>query len=124
MGMTTPLGTPLDENSIHEAIAQRAREIWQERGCTDGHAESDWAGAEAQVRAELAASEHRYRLILVKAGGVLYTGEYDPHTTSGYRPGEIQPGSPVSVHLEDDRIRVKLPDGKELNARVVRAART
>jgi hypothetical protein len=35
-----------------EAIAQRAYELWQRRGCPQGSAESDWYEAEAQLRAE------------------------------------------------------------------------
>ncbi len=111
----------LEESSIHEAIARRARELWQERGCIDGHADEDWAQAESEIRGQLAGVGHRYRLILVKAGGVLYTGEYDPNATESYHPGELQPGAPVTVHLEDDLMHLKLPDGRELKARVVRA---
>ncbi len=115
----------VDENAIHGTIARRARELWRQRGCIDGHAEEDWAQAEAEIRAQLASGPgHRYRLILVKAGGVLYTGEYDPGAAGAYRPGELQAGSPVSVHLENDRMPLKLPDGKEVEARVVGAERT
>lgn len=35
-----------------EAIAARAYELWQRRGCPGDSAESDWHEAEAQLRAE------------------------------------------------------------------------
>ena len=124
MGTATPRERRFDDDSIHEAIAQRAREIWHERGCTEGHAAEDWAQAEAEVRAQLAAGfQHSHRLIVVRAGGVLYTGEYDPQACA-YHPGELEPGSPISVHLEDDQMRLTLADGRELEARVVRALKT
>src|SRR5579884_2111142 len=56
------------DGSIHEAIVRRAREIWQEHGCIDGHAEEDWAQAEAEIRGRLAAHRTSIRRIVVKAG--------------------------------------------------------
>ena len=46
--MTDP--HPLDTD--REAIAARAYELWQRRGCPRDSAESDWHEAEAQLRAE------------------------------------------------------------------------
>jgi len=37
----------------HDAIAKRAREIWQARGCLPGYDEQNWLEAEAQLKAEL-----------------------------------------------------------------------
>ena len=37
----------------HERIAERARVIWQSRGCGAGEDEHNWSEAEAQLKAEL-----------------------------------------------------------------------
>lgn len=37
----------------HEQIAERARQIWQQRGCRSGEDQQNWAEAEAQLKAEL-----------------------------------------------------------------------
>ena len=37
----------------HEQIAERARIIWQKRGCIPGEDERNWNEAETQLRAEL-----------------------------------------------------------------------
>jgi hypothetical protein len=34
----------------HDEIAQRAREIWESRGCPEGTADSDWREAEEELR--------------------------------------------------------------------------
>jgi transcriptional regulator with XRE-family HTH domain len=34
----------------HEEIAERARELWQLRGCPEGNAEEDWLKAEQELR--------------------------------------------------------------------------
>jgi Protein of unknown function (DUF2934) len=41
-----------DEGNMQERIRQRAYELYEERGCHDGHDEEDWAQAEEQVRGE------------------------------------------------------------------------
>lgn len=43
----------------HEAIAQRAYEIWQARGCPDGDGQADWRAAEAELLAENAPRRRR-----------------------------------------------------------------
>lgn len=35
-----------------EAVAQRAYEIWQDRGCPEGTSEEDWETAKAELIAE------------------------------------------------------------------------
>ncbi len=37
----------------HEQIAERARMIWQQRGCIPGEDERNWNEAETQLRAEM-----------------------------------------------------------------------
>jgi hypothetical protein len=38
----------------YEQVAQRAREIWIQKGCKPGQDEQNWLEAEAQLRAEAA----------------------------------------------------------------------
>jgi len=53
------VAAPVPERKIprsdHELIAQRARAIWQAKGCPAGHDEENWLEAEAQLSNELAA---------------------------------------------------------------------
>jgi hypothetical protein len=88
-----------------------------------GHEVEDWLRAEAEVKREAAAAlRRRHAQILVKVGGVTYTGEYDPESCAGYQPGEFGAGQPLHVRFEDDRIYITRPNGAELEARVVRKA--
>ncbi len=46
---------PSRPNPTHEQIAERARAIWMQHGCTPGRDQANWHEAEAQLRAELVA---------------------------------------------------------------------
>ena len=37
----------------HQQIEDRAREIWQKKGCPAGHDEENWREAESQLKQEL-----------------------------------------------------------------------
>jgi len=39
--------------ATHEQIAERARAIWQQRGCPSGEDETIWYAAESQLKSEL-----------------------------------------------------------------------
>jgi len=112
------------DGSIHEAIVRRAREIWQEHGCIDGHAEEDWAQAEAEIRGRLAAHRTSIRRIVVKAGSFLYTAEYAVSDTTAYHPGELGPGEPIRLHFERDKMWLRLSGGRELETRIIRKENT
>lgn len=43
----------LEASLAQEIIAQRAHELWIERGCPIGSPELDWFQAEAELRAEI-----------------------------------------------------------------------
>src|SRR5436305_1676359 len=109
-----------DDSSIHEAIARRARELWQERGCLDGHAEEDWAKAEAEIRNRVATTRKKpvTRRILVKAGETIYTGEYD--AAARYSPGELCEGEQIRLHFSGEKMWIKLAGGRELETRIVK----
>jgi hypothetical protein len=108
-----------DDNSIHEAIAHRARELWEERGCVDGHAEEDWARAEAEIRKRVAMRNKAVtRRILVKAGETVYTGEYD--ASAHYSPGELCEGEQIRLHFSGEKMWIQLGGGRELETRIVK----
>jgi hypothetical protein len=112
--------TPSD-TELRELIARRARELWEQRGRADGHAEEDWLQAETEVlqaRQREAASKTCF--IVVKFAGSVYTAAYDTEHCEGYRPGELRKGTPVPVRLADDKIYIKRPNGKELEATILK----
>jgi hypothetical protein len=114
-----------DEHSIHQAIERRARELWELRGRTDGHAEEDWRQAESEITTQLAARHlHPMRLIQIKTEGVIYTGEYDPDASQDYHPGDFGPGAPVRIRFHDNRMTVTLPGERTLETRIVSAETT
>jgi hypothetical protein len=119
---TSVIPEPLTSDS-HEAIARRAREIWQEHGCVDGHAEEDWAQAEEEIRSRVAGPKTATRRIVVKAGSFLYTAEYEL-ARAAYHPGELVPGEPIRLHFEGQKMWLRLPDGRELETRVIRKENT
>lgn len=49
--MSDANATPLPEIS-DEAIAKRAYEIWESRGCPEGEGDADWITAKAALEAE------------------------------------------------------------------------
>jgi DUF2934 family protein len=42
-----------DEASLHDIIAKRAYELWEERGCPIGSPHQDWDRAEKEIRHHL-----------------------------------------------------------------------
>jgi Protein of unknown function (DUF2934) len=113
----------IEDENLHEAIMRRAHELWELRGRVDGHAEEDWAQARDEVlRWWPGEQAQRPAFIVVKVGDFTYTGEYDPRRCSYYRPGDLGRGSRIPVRFEDDRMYVKLQDGRELETKIVRRA--
>lgn len=43
----------LDDRRLHELIAGRAYELYEKRGCQEGHDCEDWLEAERQILAEV-----------------------------------------------------------------------
>ena len=109
------------ESDLRDAIARRARELWEQRGRVEGHAQEDWLQAEAEVmKSRLVQTTPKAAFIVVKFGGFVYTAEYDPDHCGDYRPGEFRKGAPVAVRLADDKIYVRRPNGRELEARILK----
>lgn len=50
-------GAPYDTGDVQERIRQRAYELWQERGGSDGQHDDDWLRAEAEINSALGSNE-------------------------------------------------------------------
>ena len=129
--------------ALEEAIARRARELYELRGRVEGHDLEDWLQAEAEMTGKIAKQEkpsddtRRAEQIVqppapaapvnrkpaffnVKVDGVLYTVEYDSNHCDSYRPGMLKRGQPLQLRLEEDKLYVKLPNSKELETKVIK----
>jgi Protein of unknown function (DUF2934) len=102
---------------LHELTRRRAEEIYVRNGRIPGRDVENWTQAEEEIRAEFGAM--RRTAIVVRVSGVQYVGEYVRDAADGYTPGEFEPGAPVPVHLDGDRMFVKRPNGKVLETRIV-----
>ena len=106
---------------LHEAIRQRAEEIYIQSGRIPGRDVQNWAQAEHEIL-EHAAEQKQRNAIVLKVNGVQYVGEYSPESSDGYAPGEFGLGSYVAVRFEGDKMFVKRANGKELETRIVRVS--
>ncbi len=119
-----PKSWPKPPADQHEAIRRRAEEIYIRNGRIAGRDLENWAQAEKEILAEAAeraAAQPLHRsAIVVTVNGVKYIGEYDPALSDGYTPGEFAKGTPVPVRFDGDTMFVNRPNGKELEARIVK----
>jgi hypothetical protein len=119
-----PKSWPKPPADQHEAIRRRAEEIYIRNGRIAGRDLENWTQAEKEIQAEAAeraAAQASHRAaIVVTVDGVKYVGEYDPALSDGYTPGEFAKGTPVRVRFDGDRMFVRRPNGKELEARIVK----
>ena len=110
----------LDEATLHEAIVHRARELWDLRGRVDGHADEDWAQAEAEVRKRF--SQPRVAspaFLAIKGQRFIYTCRYDRNCTD-YRPGDIAPGQIIQFRVGEGKLYLKLQDDTELETLIMK----
>ena len=105
---------------LRDAIAQRAREIYDRSGRVPGHDVENWVQAEAEILREYAERSARKRAIKVRVNGVEYIGEYSPELSDGYTPGEFSGGHLIPVRFVGDKMFVKRPNGKELETTIVK----
>ncbi len=121
--MKTPdnpaLNASVSTFDLHDAIRQRAEEIYFESGGIPGRDLENWAQAEREVRSRHDFKERR-TAIVVKVHGVKYVGEYQPDSAEGYVPGEFSAGDGVPVVIEGDRMLVRRPNGRVLETRIVK----
>lgn len=108
----------LSAEELHQAIRERAEEIYIRNGRIPGRDLQNWAEAEVEIMQELENSQRR-SAVVIEFNGVQYVGEYDPETCDGYTPGEFGSGAPVPVRFEGKKMFVKRPNGRELETTIV-----
>ncbi|HEY6372346.1 MAG TPA: DUF2934 domain-containing protein [Candidatus Sulfotelmatobacter sp.] len=116
----TPNPWPVTPPDQHEAIRQRAEEIYIRKGRIPGRDLENWAQAEREIARESAESPARRTAIIVKVNGTEYVGEYNPASSDGYLPGEFGPGASVPVRFHDDKMLVTRSNGKILETTIVK----
>jgi len=104
--------------ALEADIARRPRELWEQRGRADGHAEEDWLQAEAEVTGK--AAPPVMRRIVIRAGGTVYVGEHEPAKCAGYKPGDLKKGDAVKVRLVEDKMVIAGSNGEGLEAKIVK----
>jgi DUF2934 family protein len=110
----------IDEAARHEATVRRAHELWELRGRIDGHAEEDWAQAEAEVRKQWAQTRPASQAFLsIKGERFVYTCSYD-RNGAAYHPGDIVPGQTIRFRVVEGKLFLKLGDNRELETTVIR----
>jgi hypothetical protein len=110
---------PTTQPVPEDAIRRRAQQLFEQRGRVPGHEVEDWLQAEADLRRESEAPA-KAAFVLVKLEGVGYTGEYDPQHCDGYQPGEFAASAPTRIRIEQDKMFIQRPNGKELETRIVK----
>ena len=103
---------------LHELTRLRAEEIYVRNGRIPGRDIENWRQAEEEIRAEIDRASRR-TAIIVRVNGVQYVGEYTRDAADGYSPGEFEPGAPVPVRLDGERMFVKRPNGRVLETKIV-----
>ena len=130
-------------DAVRKKIARRARELYELRGCVDGYALEDWVQAEREVMNQLAKEEaapensnlpadtrapstsgpqlgRKTATIAVRVGTFVYTGEYETNRCTSYKPGTLRKGQPIEIRFDQDKMFIELPDGRELETRIVK----
>lgn len=103
---------------LEQAIRRRAQELYQQRGCVDGHQLEDWLQAEAEIRARHSSASDFARIAL-NIGAFRYVGEYNTALSGDYHRGEFKAGDPIHVRFAGDRLFLRRPNGVELEIRII-----
>ena len=104
---------------ILEAIRRRATEFYERSAELEGHDAANWYLAEAEILRESATHPLR-RAVVVSIQGVVYTAEYEYRSAEGYTPGEWQPGDPIPVRFDGDKLFLRRPNGRELQTTIIK----
>lgn len=107
-------------DQMHDAIRQRAEEIYVRNGKVPGRDVQNWIQAEQEILREASERSSRRTAIVVKVEGVRYVGEYSIESAEGYTPGEFAAGDPVPVRFQGEYMYVKRPNGRELKTTLVK----
>jgi len=98
-------------------IRRRAEEIYLRNGRVPGRDIESWRQGEEESGAELEGASRRTALIVRVSGGQ-YAGEYTREAADGYAPGEFEPGAPIPVRRDGEKMFLKRPNGKTLETRI------
>jgi Protein of unknown function (DUF2934) len=104
---------------LQKVIRARAAELYWLGGAIAGHDLDNWRQAEAEILRETA-GHSPHPAVVVNVDGVVYTGEYDSASADGYLPGEWQARDRVPIRLEDGKLFLRRPNGRELETRVIK----
>lgn len=105
--------------ALLDAIRRRATELYRSSGALEGHDESNWYRAEAEIIRESANRSER-PAVVINVQGVVYTGEYESASAGGYTPGEWKPGDSVPIRFDGDKLYLRRGNGIELETTVVK----
>ena len=111
---------PIAPADQHEAIRQRAEEIYIRNGRIPGRDLENWAQAEQEIVHESAPAPVRRTAIVVRVNGTEYIGEYSAASSDGYVPGEFGSSGTVPVRFHGDKMFIKRPNGKILETTIVK----
>lgn len=115
-----PKAWPKPPADMHEAICQRAEEIYVRKGKVSGHDLENWMQAEAEIFHESVRIPTKRAAIVVNVDGVQYVGEYDASLAAGYVPGEFAAGQPVPVRFDGNKMFIHRANRQELETDVVK----
>lgn len=104
--------------ALHEAIRNRAEEIYESSGRAPGKDVENWVQAEREVLE--ADAKRRRKAVVVRVNGVQYVGEYSAENSDGYVAGEFLSGSPLSVRFDGDKMFLQRRNGRELETTIKR----
>jgi hypothetical protein len=117
---STPKAWPKPPADMHDAICQRAEEIYIRKGRVSGHDLENWMQAEAEIFHESVRIPTKRAAIVVNVDGVQYVGEYEDRSAAGYVPGEFTTGQPVPVRFEGNKMFIQRPNRTELETDIVK----
>jgi len=119
-GSPTPKAWPKPPADMHEAICQRAEEVYIRNAKISGHDLENWMQAEAEIFRESVRTPTKRAAIVVRVDGVQYVGEYDASSAAGYAPGEFTIGEPMPVRFDGNKMFVQRANRIELETDIVK----
>ncbi len=119
-GSSTPKAWPKPPADMHEAIGQRAEEIYLRNGKVSGHDLENWMQAEAEIFRESVRIPTNRAAIVIKVEGVQYVGGYDAASAAGYAPGEFAIGEPMPVRFDGNKMFIRRANRVELETDIVK----
>src|ERR1017187_5806461 len=107
----TPQPWPTLSADQHEAIRQRAEEIYIRNGRIPGRDMENWAQSEQEILCESPEPTTR-KAIGVKVDDAQDIGPFAPESSDGYVPAEFGPDASVPVRFQGYKMFIKPSNGK------------